>query len=79
MRKYFLCQKLYPYGKFSEKVLKTNTTHPDNKEMFEGGHPLAQFSSVTQSCPTPCDPMDCSSPGFPVHYQPPESTQTQVH
>ena len=68
MRKYFLCQKLYPYGKFSEKVLKTNTTHPDNKEMFKGGHPLAQFSSVTQLCPTPCDPMDCSSPGFPVHY-----------
>ena len=30
------------------------------------------FSSVTQSCPTLCDPMDCSTPGFPVHYQLPE-------
>ena len=29
----------------------------------------AQFSSVTQSCLTLCDPMDCSMPGFPVHHQ----------
>ena len=39
----------------------------------------AQFSSVTQSCPTLCDPMDCSTPGFPVHHQFPEFTQTHVH
>ena len=32
-----------------------------------------QFSSVTQSCLTLCDPMDCSKPGFPVHQQLPES------
>ena len=31
-----------------------------------------QFSSVAQSCPTLCDPMDCSTPGFPVHHQLPE-------
>ena len=31
-------------------------------------------SSVTQSCPTLCDPMDCSTPGFPVHHQCPELT-----
>ena len=37
------------------------------------------FSSVTQSCPTPCDPMDCSTPGLPVHHQLPEFTQTHVH
>ena len=30
---------------------------------------LPQFSSVTQSCPTLCDPMDCSMPGFPLHHQ----------
>ena len=44
-------------------------------------HPqgFIQFSSVTQSCPTPCDPMDCSMPGIPVHHQLPEFTQTQVH
>ena len=37
------------------------------------------FSSVTQSCPILCDPMDSSTPGFPVHHQLPESTQTHVH
>ena len=31
-----------------------------------------QFSPVTQSCLTLCDPMDCSTPGFPVHHQLPE-------
>ena len=38
-----------------------------------------QFSSVTQSCPTLCDPMNSSTPGLPVHYQLPEFTQTHVH
>ena len=38
----------------------------------------AQFSSV-QSCPTLCDPMDCGTPGFPVHHQLPELAQTHVH
>ena len=38
-----------------------------------------QFSSVAQSCPTLCDPMDCSTPGLPVHYQLPEFIQTHVH
>ena len=38
-----------------------------------------KFSPVAQSCPTPCDPMNCSSSGLPVHYQLPESTQTHVH
>ena len=38
-----------------------------------------QFSSVTQSCPTLCDPMNRSTPGLPVHHQLPESTQTCVH
>ena len=40
---------------------------------------LIQFSSVAQSCPTLWDPMDCSTPGFPVHHQLPELTQTHVH
>ena len=37
------------------------------------------ISSVTQSCQTLCDPMNCSTPGLPVHHQHPEFTQTQVH
>ena len=38
-----------------------------------------QFSSVTKSCPTLCDPMNHGMPGFPVHHQLPEFTQTHVH
>ena len=38
-----------------------------------------QFSSVAQSCPTLCDPMDHSTPGLPVHHQLPEFTQSHVH
>ena len=37
------------------------------------------FRSVSQSCSTFCDPMDCSTPGFPVHPQLPKPTQTHVH
>ena len=37
-----------------------------------------QFSSVFKSCPTLCNPIDCSTPGFPVHHQCPELTQTHV-
>ena len=49
------------------------------------GHPgllscgSVQFSSVTQSCLTLCDPMDCNAPSLPVHHQLPEFTQTHVH
>ena len=46
--------------------------------LFCVGHPV-QFSSVAQSCLTLCNPMDCSTPGLPVHHQLPEFTQTHVH
>ena len=38
-----------------------------------------QFSSVAQSCPTLCEPMNCSTPGLPVHHQLPAFTQTHIH
>ena len=38
-----------------------------------------QFSLVAQSCPTLCDPMNCSIPGFPVYHQLPDLAQTHVH
>ena len=44
-----------------------------------GNAVLVQFSSVTQSCPTLCDPMNHSMTGFPVPHQFSESTQTHVH
>ena len=40
---------------------------------------IDQFSSVTESCPTLCDSMNCSMPGLPVHQQLPKFTQTHVH
>ena len=40
---------------------------------------MYQFSSVAQSCPTLCDPRDCSTQGFTVHYQLPELAQTHIH
>ena len=41
--------------------------------------PDTYFSSVAQSCPTLCDPMNCSTPGLPVYHQLPEFTNTHVH
>ena len=38
-----------------------------------------QFSSVTQSCPILCHPMDCGMPGFPVHHQLPEPAQSSIY
>ena len=46
---------------------------------FEVAIITSQFSSITQSCLTLCNPMDCSMPGFPVHHQFPELAQTHVH
>ena len=43
------------------------------------GRNMRQFSSVIQLCPTLCNPMDCSTPGFPVHHQLLELTQTDAH
>jgi len=48
---------------------------PQNNRLLGAWMP----SSVTQSCPTLCNPMDCSMPGFPVHHQLPELTQTHGH
>ena len=47
--------------------------------MFLSSLVSVQFSSITQSCPTLTDPIDCSTPGFPVHHQLPEWIQTHVH
>ena len=61
----------------SEKVaLKLNI----QKTKIMAFGPISQFSrSVAQSCLTPCDPMNRSTPGLPVHHQLPEFTQTYVH
>ena len=62
----------------SEKVgLKLNIQK--TKIMATGPITSVQFSSVAQSCPTLCDPMNRSTPGLPVHHQLPEFTQTHLH
>jgi len=47
--------------------------------MSQTGASVSQFSSVAQLCPTLCDPMNCSTPGLPVHHQLSGFTQTHVH
>ena len=62
----------------SEKAgLKVNIQK--SKIMASGPFSSVQFSSVSQSCPTLCNPMSCSTSGLPVHHQLPEFTQTHVH
>ena len=60
-----------PHGSFSQNfaISSQSTSHIHTD----------QIRSVTQSCPTLCDPMTRSTPGLPVHHQLPEFTQTQVH
>ena len=50
-----------------------------NMSSLEPAPTSLQFSSVAQLCLTLCNPMECSMPGFPVHHQLPELTQTHVH
>ena len=59
-----------PLGEWESYMRWVEENFPENKEYF---------SSVAQSCPTLCDPMDCSTPGLPVHHQFLEFTQTHVH
>ena len=58
------------------KLLKMVTAAMKLKEPYSLEE---KFSSVTQSCPTLCDPMNCSTPGLAVHHQLLEFTQTHVH
>ena len=52
---------------------------PGGSYVKESAYDAGDLDSVPQSCPTFCDPMDYSTPGFPVHHQLPELTQTHVH
>ena len=68
----FLCVMAVFMVKDIEKMMNwssLNVTIPDLTDIY------VQFSSVAQSCPTLCDPMNCSMPGLPVHHQLPEFTK----
>ena len=60
---------------FSLNLSGLHIHHPFKKDHVTGD----QYSSVAQSCPTLCDPMNRSMPGLPVHHQLLEFTETQVH
>ena len=71
------CHTIHFYNLFwlevGFKVFSTSTSQiTTNKNAI-------QFSSVAQLCPALCDPMDCNTPGLPVHQQLPEFTQTHLH
>ena len=74
----------------SNQRIKRNKKNPDWKRRsktltvcrwYDPLHQIRsdQIRSVAQSCPTLCDPMNCSTPGLPVHHQLPEFTETHVH
>ena len=73
---------VYTYGRLPEPFPKQSLKFPMffpwevNEALYCGS---VQFSSVAQSCLTLCDPMNCSTPGLPVHHQLAEFTQTHVH
>ena len=75
-------RRLAGYRSWDHKgqTLLSSHTHI-NEDTISGSHisSWVQFSSVAQSCLTLSDPMDCSTPGLPVHHQLPEFTQTHVH
>ena len=61
--------------KKKKKSVPVINAHPDGI-FYKVKTPSVQFN---QSCPILCDPMDCNTPGLPVHHQLPELTQTHVH
>ena len=73
----FLSEKSMDRGTWRaivHEVTKSWTQLSNKERMYS-----VQFSSVTQSCPTLCDPLDCSTPGLPIHHPLSEFTQTHVH
>ena len=58
---------------------KNQSNKPTQQLYFNASWASVQFSSVTQSCLTLYNPINCSTPGLPVHHQLPEFTQTHVH
>ena len=84
------CQWFFQMPHYNEHLHESSTFFQENSSFTAPSFSYAllfakspchtvQFSSVTQSCLTLCDPMNRSTPGLPVHHQLPESTQTHVH
>ena len=69
--------KPHPQGAYLVQIVQRKPNDNINKNLSY--RPDVQFSSVAQLCLTLCDPIECSTPGFPVHHQLPELTQSHVH
>ena len=69
----------YPYVAIGMENVSSSKQEEKNIRLIFILQGSVQFSSVTQSCPTLCNPMNRSTPGLPVHHQLPEFTQTHVH
>ena len=78
---HFLLQGIFPTQGSNPQLLCLLYWHVCSLPLSPVGSPdfAVQFSSVAQSCLTLCDPMNRSTPGFPVHHQLPEFMQTHVH
>ena len=68
----------FTYSLTSSQVLGNHWSFTGFKSLTFFKSHILQFSSVTQLCPTLCNPTNRNTPGFPVHHQLPESTQTHV-
>ena len=82
---FFMVQLSHPYMTTGKTIALTIQTFVStlrnnyNSLIFSNTQFIVQFSSVAQSCPTLCDPINCSTPGLSVHHKLPEFTQTHVH
>ena len=74
----FLTQGLKPGLLYCRQILY-HLSHQGSFLLYDYHKASVQFSSVTQSCLTFCNPMNRSTPGLPVHHQLPEFTQIHVH
>ena len=63
----------------SKITVDSDCSHEIKRCLFLGRKATTNLSSVAQSCPTLCGPMNRSTPGLPVHHQLPECTQTHIH
>ena len=65
---------------FDSKIsVDSDCNHEIKRHLLLGRKAMTSISSVPQLCLTLCNPMDCSTSGFPVHHQLPEIAQTHVH
>ena len=76
---FFLLNQILPFPSCMTLVNLLDLSVSYFPNLYNMMYNVHQFSSVAQSCPTLCDPMNHSTPGLPVHHQLPEFTQILVH